>query len=118
MRGTLTGTRCAGVLGRICVESVLKEVVADIKPLAFPIRIDDFVAHNSKTGFLLPRHEHLITPTHMICTTWIDNIYVYAESADNATTMLDILEQKLKCKWNLHFKTKSKQVLAGGYTPP
>jgi hypothetical protein len=83
--GVLTGTRIAGVLGKIPI----RETIQALRP-----ELD-------KLGFATPR----VTLT---VATWVDNLISVAASAERALRMQVLIESYLCEKWGLRIKERSR----------
>eukprot|EP00746_Dinoflagellata_sp_MGD_P142543 gnl/MRDRNA2_/MRDRNA2_75497_c0_seq1.p1 gnl/MRDRNA2_/MRDRNA2_75497_c0~~gnl/MRDRNA2_/MRDRNA2_75497_c0_seq1.p1 ORF type:complete len:331 (+),score=52.39 gnl/MRDRNA2_/MRDRNA2_75497_c0_seq1:1030-2022(+) len=86
--GALTGTRCAGVLGRVPVESI----------------IADRAIRWQKWGYCAP-------DVKLTAQTYVDNVYSAGSSPDNAVAVLDDFEDQLRLLWGNEFKADSRKLL-------
>ena len=83
-RGSLTGSRLAGTLGRVPVETAA-------------------VAVEKQT-----RHRHwILRGSRFNIATYVDNTYTIAQSRRDAEIILEQVEARLKEDWNLQFKPTS-----------
>ena len=86
--GGLTGSRTAGFLGRIPVESVMAARLPHWKPRGF--RAGD--------------------STFCVCT-WVDNLFSASTSLDGAVWILEDFENCLNQEWNLQVKPSSRNCM-------
>jgi hypothetical protein len=88
--GTLTGSRCAGVLGQI--------PVLDICELE---------------STFLQAHAWTACGNRSPVMTWVDNLFWFAKSIYSAVAIGARLEDRLKVRWNLQLKADSKILQPG-----
>ena len=82
--GSMTGTRCAGWLGRVVVADVLEAACHD--PVLLPMLLSDF---------------------SLSFATWIDNVYSVARSPEAAAQNIQIFGKHLRNRWKLRLKPSS-----------
>ena len=87
-RGTLTGSRLAGQLGRIPVQDSLRKTLPTLSKLAWTF--GDIV---------------------LVAATFVDNLFFTAPSLYRATKMADIVAEYLQEHWHQCMKPDSRQVL-------
>ena len=83
--GGLTGSRCAGFLGRCPLEFIARERIPQWKPW----------------GFSMGQHTAILA-------VWVDNCYAFGDTVFGATAILNDLEHELSQHWGLAFKEDSK----------
>ena len=88
-RGTLTGSRTAGALGRIAVEDAFRSRWHAWQP--WGLRINDTLT--------------------LTAASYVDNLMAVSTSPHRACTILDDAAAFLKAKWNLEIKPGSREVL-------
>ena len=86
--GGLTGSRCAGFLGRCPLELIARERSCQWKPWSF--------AMGGHVAAL---------------AVWVDNCYAFSNTVHGATSILNDLEEQLLGHWHLSFKDGSKSVI-------
>lgn len=86
--GGLTGSRTAGILGRILVESIVAERVSLWRSWGF---------HANRDVFCL-------------CTL-VDNLFSASDSIDGAISILEDFEYELKSKWGMAIKESSRSCM-------
>ena len=86
--GSITGSRTAGTLGRVPLESVFRNNEADLE----------------KLGFCTER-------SAITAMAWVDNIYVFGRTASTAMRAMKIIEAELVKEWSLALKPDSKLTL-------
>jgi len=80
--GAITGTRGAGLLGRIPVADAVDKCRATVQELGLSV-----------------------SPLRRIsCMTWVDNLYTFSESPASAVQMLEQIENVLVRDWSVKFK--------------
>ena len=85
--GVMTGSRLAGELGRIPVESTIQECLPQLERYGFR------------------------TDSRILCVcTFVDNIFNFSTSSLGATAMGDLFEQTLFKNWQLSIKEGSRKV--------
>ena len=87
-KGSLTGTRVAGVIGSAIVRHAIAKACNDPALLPFPAN-----------GIMLK------------FAVWVDNIYALSQSVQGAAANLRILERILRNDWRLSYKDDSKLVI-------
>ena len=87
-KGGLTGSRVAGVLGRVPVLASLKDNILDMKRLAF--------------------HRESVC---LVACTFVDNIFVVGRSSWAACAIADMFSEALEKRWNQQVKPGSRMVL-------
>ena len=88
VKGSLTGTRVAGMIGKAIVVHAVTKASRDISMLPFP-----------PAGSLLK------------FAVWVDNVYSMSESVQGAVSNLKVLERVLVNGWRLQLKPDSKLVI-------
>ena len=86
----MTGSRTAGFLGRIPVESI----------------IADRCSHWKQHGFHTDR-------SSLCMCSWVDNLFWFAKSVYNAVAIGSRIEHRLTARWNLELKSDSKILQPG-----
>ena len=85
-KGILTGSRLAGVFGRIHVELTFWRVATQLEPM----------------GFELERGR-------LRCASYVDNLFSVRSSAREAVRMLDVVAAELHGTWGFDLKESSRQ---------
>ena len=86
--GTLTGSRTAGILGRVPIEDVCRKHSTSLRRLGF--------SAGARVISLM---------------SWIDNLYLLGPSVCNAMEAMKLIEESLRNDWGLHIKADSKLIL-------
>jgi len=92
--GGLTGSRTAGFLGRIPVESIIADRCSRWRRLGY---------HAGQ---------------HVFCLcTWVDNLFSASDSLSGAISMLEDFEKQLRTKWSMGIKPTSRSCMVAEGNP-
>ena len=95
--GGLTGSKLAGLLARVPVESTFQELRGELWSCAFKAPNTDEVCDGS-----CPR---------LAADSWVDNLYFFSSSVTDVTVNAELVASHLRDIWGLSIKPSSKQIL-------
>ena len=104
--GALTGTRLAGQLGRIPIESTAISVHKSLYGLGLPLFMPTAAAERVKPGWA----EHSWEPfMNITFATYVDNVFIAAKDSKSMCLLADAFEKELQEKWNQTIKPSSRE---------
>ena len=100
--GGLTGSRIAGLLGRIPVESVMNDRYPVWLKWGYQLRRADFDTQSHR----------LVSDFVLSCSSYVDNLFAVSHGLAGAIAILEDFEGELSRKWGLSIKPSSRQCMA------
>ena len=113
-KGGLTGSRCAGQLGRIPVEASIAKVHSQTKDIGLPLFINFASAEAHRPKDVLTEWEPYV---RLSLASYVDNVVALGKSAKDAVSLIQHFEAEINNTWRQKIKDGSKElVVARGGT--